>query len=216
MLITDGVHQIDGVKGAHSYLITGAQPFLVDTGLPGQERRILAYFNKTGLDPSQLIGIILTHFDLDHVGSVETLAQRTQAPVYAHAADIPYILNKAPRPGLKRLLPFLTWPAYGRLRPPQEIKPLPTGMFYDWEILHTPGHTPGHIVLYRNGIGIVGDLLVGGTLKLAPWFFTWDNKLLKGSVAQFIERPLRWILPGHGPATPAANHWLDGMTKLIS
>lgn len=215
MLITDGVHQIDGIKGAHSYLVTGSEPFLVDTGLPGQELRILEYIQKNGVDPSQLKGIILTHYDVDHVGSVAGLAQLTQAPVLAHPADIPFILNQAPRLGLKRWLPLMISPFYGRIRAPQRIDALAAETFCDWEIIHTPGHTPGHIVLYRNGIGIVGDLLVGGNVQLAPWFFTWDSKQMQDSVAQLIARPLRWILPGHGPVTPAAHRWLDSVTRAI-
>lgn len=215
MLITDGIHQIDGIKGAHSYLITGVNPFLVDTGLPGQEERILAYMQKVGLKPLQLSGIVLTHSDPDHVGSVAALANLTKAPVYAHPAEIPFILKKTSRPGIKRFLPMLILPLYGELRLPPSVNALDSDKFFDWEVLFTPGHTPGHIALYRNGIAIVGDLLVGGgALQLAPRFFTWDKTKLKGSVEQLIMRPLRWILPGHGPATPAANRWLDGLTKI--
>ena len=214
MLITDGIHQIDDVKGAHSYLVTGTNPFLVDTGLPHQEERILAYMQKVGIKPSQLIGIVLTHADVDHVGSVAALARVTQAPVYAHPAEIPFILQSTARLGIKRWLPLLISPLYGRLRPPQSVTNVDSAMFGQWELMATPGHTPGHLALYRNGIAIVGDLLIGGNLRPAPWFFTWDKKQLQSSIEQLISRPLRWILPGHGQATPAASHWLDGLTKF--
>lgn len=214
MLITDGVHLVDGVKGAHAYLVTGQQPFLIDTGMPGQEKRIMGYVEKIGFNPANLTGIVLTHYDVDHVGSAAALASMFHCPVYAHLDEIPYILKEKPRPGVKRLLPYLVWPMFGPLRPPAELKKSEE-MFYDWEVLPTPGHTPGHIVLYRNGIAVVGDLVQGGRIRLAPSLLTWNSGLLRESVQKLISRPLRWILPGHGPATPASNHWLDKLQRSL-
>lgn len=215
MLITDGIHLIDGIKGANAFLITGTQSFLVDTGLPKQEIKIKNYLEKVGLAPNDLSGIILTHFDLDHMGSVKEFALSANCPVYAHPAEIPYILKEIPRPGIKNILPMLTLPVFGSLQAPQGLSSLAEGNFFDWEIIHTPGHTPGHIALYRNGIAIVGDLLQGGKIRLAPPFFTWNKALLKESVGNLLTRPLRWILPGHGPATPASNHWLDQLEREL-
>lgn len=216
MLVTDGIHMIEGVKGAHSYLITGSHIFLVDTGLPGQENRIFKYLKSIGIEPSLIEGIVLTHYDVDHIGSAFAIQQTTNCLIYAHSLEIPYILGHTVRPGIKRWLPLLTRPIYGRLNSSINIQPLvPDGIFEDWEIIHTPGHTPGHVTLYRNGIAIVGDLFQGGDIRLAPGFFTWDLNQLKESVQTIIERPLRWILPGHGPATPASSHWLDNLQKSL-
>lgn len=214
MLITDGVHLIDGVKGAHVYLVTGQQSFLIDSGMPGQEKGIVSYLEKIGLIPQSLTGIILTHYDVDHVGSSRALADMLNCPVYAHEAEIPYILKEKSRPGVKRFLPCLVSPMFGRLQPPLALRKTEE-MFCDWEVLSTPGHTPGHIILYRNGIALVGDLLQGGRIRLAPSLFTWNPDLLRESVQKLISRPLRWILPGHGPATPASNHWLDNLQRSL-
>ncbi|WP_460001354.1 MBL fold metallo-hydrolase [Paradesulfitobacterium aromaticivorans] len=210
LLITDGIHLIDKVKGSHSFLVTDPKPFVVDTGLPGQEQVILNYLKQTGIKPGELNGIILTHFDVDHVGSAVALQQLTGCPLYAHELEIPYISGLSLRPGVKRWLPLLVRPIYGKLANPLKIEPVrDNDTFLDWEIIHTPGHTPGHIVLYRNGVGIVGDLLQGGDIRLAPALFTWNASNLDKSVQKLLGRPLRWILPGHGPATAASGHWLD-------
>ncbi len=217
MLITDGIHQIDRVKGAHVYLITGEHPFLVDTGLPGQGRRVLNYLSQVGLNPSDLKAIVLTHYDVDHVGSAVSLQQLTGCNVYAHETEIPYLQQALPRPGIKRWLPMLITPVYGRLELLQNISPLNDGdIFSGWECLHTPGHTPGHLVLYRNGIVLAGDLMQGGTIRLAPSFFTWEASALRSSITNLLQRPVRWILPGHGPATPASAHWLDKLQNELS
>ncbi len=210
MLLIDGIHLLEDVKGAHCYLVTGSNPFLIDTGFPGQEAVIIKYLQKVGVEPQKLQGIVLTHFDLDHVGSVVALQNIAQCPIYAHAIEIPYILGNIPRPGIKYWLPILMRPILGKLVAPEHIEALQESTpFQDWEIIHAPGHTPGHIILYRNGIAIVGDLFQGGQIRLAPRLLTWKKSTLLESVNTLITRPLRWILPGHGPATPASIHWLD-------
>ncbi|AFM41831.1 Zn-dependent hydrolase, glyoxylase [Desulfosporosinus acidiphilus SJ4] len=217
MLVTDGIHLIDGVKGAHSYLITGSHTFLVDTGMPGQEYKIIKYMNTIGLDPMLIEGIVLTHYDIDHVGSAVKLQNYFTCALYAHLLEIPFIIGQQKRYGIKRWLPTLTRPIFGRLNLPKEITPLKDGkIFGDWEVIPTPGHTPGHIALYRNGIAIVGDLFQGGEIRLAPNYFTWDKKMLKDSARSVTERSLRWILPGHGPATPASSHWLDTLKRTLN
>lgn len=216
MLITDCVHLLDGLAGANAYLVGGDAPFLLDTGLPGQTGKILAYLDKVGIMPADLRGIVLTHYDVDHVGNARALQAIAGCPIYAHSLEIPYILHQKPRPGIKRYLPTLTRPMCGKLEVPAAISPLCDGArFQDWEVIHTPGHSPGHIVLYRNGVILVGDLLQGGRVHLAPSIFTWDVRMLKESVRDVIKRPLRWILPGHGPATPAAQNWLVGLEKSL-
>ncbi|MDR3601213.1 MAG: MBL fold metallo-hydrolase [Desulfosporosinus sp.] len=216
MLVTDGVHMIEGVKGAHSYLVTGSHLILVDTGLPGQEHQICNYLSAIGIDPATIEGIVLTHFDVDHVGSVVAMQRFSKCPIYAHALEIPYIQGQKKRLGIKQWLPMVTRPVCGKLIPPTDLRPLVDGeLFEEWEIIHTPGHTPGHITLYRNGIAIVGDLFQGGEIRLAPSYLTWNADKLKESAQAVIERPLRWILPGHGPATPAASHWLDKLQKTL-
>ena len=215
MIVTDGIHRIEGVKGANVYLVTGSQLLLIDTGLPGQEHRICNYLNSIGIEPTALKGIVLTHYDVDHVGSAFRMQQLAKCTIYAHSLEIPYILGQVNRPGVKRWLPMVTRPLYGKLISPTELHPLTGSELEDWEIIHTPGHTPGHIILYRNGVAIVGDLFQGGEIRLAPSYFTWDTDKLRESAQTVIEYPLRWILPGHGPATPASNRWLEKLQNSI-
>jgi glyoxylase-like metal-dependent hydrolase (beta-lactamase superfamily II) len=69
MEIVQGVHLIDGVK-CNCYLLEGAGLSLIDTGYPGQTRKILSYITKTlKRDISDLKTIILTHCDIDHIGN---------------------------------------------------------------------------------------------------------------------------------------------------
>ena len=90
MEIARGIHRIEGVRGANSYLVfTDSGAALVDTGMPGNEKRILEYIEGAGIEPKRLEYIILTHADIDHSGSVAKLKGLTDAKVAIHEADAP-------------------------------------------------------------------------------------------------------------------------------
>jgi glyoxylase-like metal-dependent hydrolase (beta-lactamase superfamily II) len=64
---------------------------IVDTGLPRQLELIEAGLQSEGFALSDIKQIVLTHQDLDHVGSLDVLKARTQAPVFAYSVEVPYI-----------------------------------------------------------------------------------------------------------------------------
>src|SRR5690606_6498593 len=66
-------------------------PVLVDTGLPGQVEQVGAALTEAGVGLRDLKRIIITHQDIDHVGSLHDLVEATGARVLAHAAEVPYI-----------------------------------------------------------------------------------------------------------------------------
>src|SRR5689334_17957719 len=71
-------------------------PTLVDTGLPGQYDAIAAALAEASLQVRDLKRIILTHQDIDHVGSLHDLARASGARVLAGAAETPYIDGALP------------------------------------------------------------------------------------------------------------------------
>src|SRR5262249_22975712 len=66
-------------------------PTLVDTGLPGQQDAIATALAEAGVQVHDLKRIILTHQDIDHVGSLHDLVQSSGARVLAHATEVPFI-----------------------------------------------------------------------------------------------------------------------------
>src|SRR5437764_10371123 len=66
-------------------------PTLVDTGLPGQHDAIASALAEANLRVRDLARIILTHHDIDHVGSLHDLVETSGARVLAHAIEAPYI-----------------------------------------------------------------------------------------------------------------------------
>lgn len=171
----------------NAYLLgePGSDWVLVDAGLPltgGLIRRAARQVH--GDRPPS--AIILTHGHLDHVGGLRALLGDWRAPVYAHPLELPYLSGQAPYPfpdpsvggGTSLISPlFVPGPFdFGAaLRPlPQDgILPGLPG----WRWLPTPGHSAGHVSLYRESDGtlIAGDAFVttrqetlGGALALRP------------------------------------------------
>lgn len=212
MRLADDLHRIDDVMGANAYLVTGPIPMIVDTGMPRQADRILAYLAGVGVQPGSLRVILLTHHDLDHVGSAAALQRSTGAEVWAPAGDIPYIHGELPRHGMKRYLPKMIRPFFGPLEPVRVTRPLQDGdeVPGGFQVVATPGHTPGHISLHRPGVLIVGDLLVvsgggrGGPWRLRPSApaMSWNTEAVSASIRRVGDLSCEMILAGHGGPVP--------------
>jgi glyoxylase-like metal-dependent hydrolase (beta-lactamase superfamily II) len=97
--IVDNIFVIPGVV-ANPYLILDADGLtLIDAGIPGSEKKILAYIGSLGKSPRDLKRIILTHADLDHVGSLAALHEATGARTYAGQIEAAAIAaGKSSRP----------------------------------------------------------------------------------------------------------------------
>jgi glyoxylase-like metal-dependent hydrolase (beta-lactamase superfamily II) len=145
---------------------------LVDAGMPKSADEIkntIAECFGENRDPS---AIVLTHGHFDHVGSLAVLLEDWDIPVFAHELELPYLTGKKDYPqgdpavdgGLVSELSPL-FPNHGidisghvkRLPEDGSVPNMP-----GWKWIHTPGHTPGHISLFReqDRTLIVGDAFV--------------------------------------------------------
>jgi glyoxylase-like metal-dependent hydrolase (beta-lactamase superfamily II) len=213
--ITKHVYQLSSVSGAglwggNVFLLAGNRLNLVDTGYKGGASRILREVRRLGYAPSDIASIIITHHHADHVGNLAALKSLTPARAVAHAADVPFISGRVPRPGpvnprwLKRALaPFRRlWTAT-----PAEVDilvddgdelPAPEGA----RVLHTPGHTPGSICLFweRERVVIAGDLLNNRLgLGLPSKAFTVDMTQDIRSIDKLASLDFDIMCFGHGP-----------------
>jgi glyoxylase-like metal-dependent hydrolase (beta-lactamase superfamily II) len=164
---------------------------LVDAGLKWSAAKIKKMASYLFGDTSKAVSIVLTHGHFDHVGSVAKLAEEWDVPVYAHHMEIPYLTGKSSYPppdptvggGLMASMSFLypkspinIW-RFVRVLPADETIPGLTG----WKYIHTPGHTAGHISLFREDdkVLIAGDAFVTTKAESAIAVFT-DQKEISG------------------------------------
>lgn len=172
---------------------------LIDTGFPGQIEDIQVEMEKVGVSFDKLKVVILTHQDIDHIGSLPELLQRCRSniKVYAHELDKPYIEGDLPllKDGNVENRP--KGKVSDTMIDGQEL-PYCGGIL----ILHTPGHTPGHISLYlkQSKTLIAGDSMYSVNGKLggihAPT--TLNIKEAQESLKKYLNLNIKSVVCYHG------------------
>lgn len=143
---------------------------LVDTGLPLQAWRVRAAAEARFGRDARPSAIILTHGHFDHAGNALALAKAWDVPIYAHDLEMPYLTGKSDYPPqdptvggalaqMSRLFPHGGYDFGNRARALPADGSIPD--LSEWRYLHTPGHTAGHISLFRerDRVLIAGDVL---------------------------------------------------------
>ena len=195
---------------------------LVDCGIGHYAKRIIEAAQKRyGSRPPQ--AIILTHGHFDHVGSAKKLADHWNVPIYIHPKEMEYVTGKRDYPvgdatvggGLFSILsPFFPTDPVDLS---QYIYPLPEDgsipFLEGWRTIHTPGHTPGHVALFReeDRTLISGDAII--TVKQEssmavfiqhqhvhgpPAYFTHNWEEAEKSVKKLAALQPRVAITGHG------------------
>ena len=201
-----GVFCIEDAGPARLYYVA-PENTLIDAGMPGKTDKIISALALIGVQALQVKRIVLTHHHIDHVGSLWELKRRTGAQVIAHAYDADYIsgkrLRRPPRQFTARMLHSLM----GLVRPrnPQgvdvERRVNDGDRIGEMTILHTPGHTPGHICILRDDYLFSGDLLQAsaGEFCETPHIFTTDVPTSRASIRAIARMDFSVILSSHNP-----------------
>ena len=144
---------------------------LVDAGLKWSAGQIKDMASALFGKDTKPAAIILTHGHFDHVGALAALLEEWDVPVYAHSSELPYLTGKSAYPpadptvggGLMSAVSFL-YPTGSTSIP--NVRPIPynetIAELPGWKFIHTPGHSPGHISLFRehDKVLIAGDAIV--------------------------------------------------------
>ncbi len=170
--------------------------FLVDTGIPGSAEKIRKFAETTFGAGTRPQAIILTHGHFDHVGSLEDLLKIWDVPVYAHRLELPYLTGRSNYPPPDPTVGGGAMALFAKLYPREginiagKVRALPEDGsipgLAGWEWIHTPGHTAGHISLFRrrDRALIVGDAFVTTKQESAMAVIT-QRRELHGPPAYF-------------------------------
>jgi len=162
---------------------------LIDAGIPGSENKILSEAATRYGEAHPPKAIVLTHGHFDHVGAVKDLAEGWGVPVYAHQDEIPYLTGKKNYPpgdpSVGGGFMAMVSPLYPNdpIDLGDRVKPLPDDgsipYMNEWRWIHTPGHTPGHVSLFRDRDGalIVGDAFITVKQESALAVFTQEEEI---------------------------------------
>jgi len=192
---------------------------IVDAGIPNSLNEIKKAMNKAGVPFERLNKIIVTHQDVDHIGGIKAiLDELPDVKVLAHKEDKPYIQ------GEKKLIRLNSnfMERINALPEEERIKVL--DMFENAHVkvnitltdneelaycggiivIHTPGHTPGHVCLYhiKSKTLIVGDAmnviegqLIGPNKEIMN---EEDARIAKNSLKKFMEYDIENVITYHG------------------
>ena len=192
---------------ANAYLVGDAQSWvLVDACAPGNERRIRRAARAPLWAEQQAQAILLTHGHFDHAGSSAGLADGWRVPVYAHTLELPYLTGQSQYPPFNLSSPgFFT--RIARFFPTSTVNLglrvavlEPSGAIpdlTDWDVIETPGHTPGHVSFFRrtDRVLLAGDAVT--TMNLDSFLRTVFQR-------KEVCRP----------PTPATSNWKDARRSV--
>lgn len=206
--LTAGVWQFE-LSGVNAYLIdrddAEAGPTLVDAGTPVDADRIRTGLARAGREPSEIERVLLTHYDVDHVGGLAGLTPELNAPVYAHRLDAEILTGRRSPPLSNHKGAFQRLAGLFVTRAPLEVRPVEDGEeLGTFTAYHTPGHTPGHLAYVSEtlGVGLLGDLVMAedGGLTPSGRAMSYDTDEVHESIRALAERspPFEVACVGHG------------------
>jgi len=204
--IARGIYAIGGLKMGRSYLVEGHDGLaLVDTSSDGASGGIIAAIESIGRKLEDLRTIVATHYHFDHTGNASTLIERSGAQLCVHEDDVPYVEGRSSwMPSKGPIGPLLD-----KFAPPPftlhvdhvlrdgEMLPFAGGL----QVIHAPGHTPGHIALYakeRRTLFAGDSLMNTAGLHLPMSTSSHDMDQARRSVRRLVEFDFDIALPGHG------------------
>ena len=223
--IAPGVYSMEQNKGGHVHaflLDNGTDLTLIDTLFDTDAHQILERIESIGRTIEDLKRIVLTHGHRSHLGGLATLTRLSGANVYSHEWEADIIAGERPAQPVT-IVPMrplsIYWRVYylqfgaalGRGKHP----PCPVGstltdgdMVGPVRVLHTPGHTPGHLAFWwpERRILFAGDAIATYPVFEAGWpAFNLNPTQQRISIRRMVDLEAEVVAVGHGdPITGGA------------
>ncbi len=210
--------------GSNAYLVDeatadGEHVALVDCGLPVPRRPVSGELREAGYDLSDVDGVLLTHYDIDHVGGLARLD--LDVPVFIGAADFSLVRRSWSPPwnhhkGAFHRVARRVYDLDG-----VDLRAIDDGeRIGGFRAIHTPGHNPGHTVYVHDGldVGLLGDLVweSDGEFVAPPWLDSYDTDRIAESIHRVANERFEHACVGHGePVTPGGDELLRRLAETL-
>jgi len=168
----------------NSYALGTREVLLVEPATPyeDEQREWIAWGRSLPASGRRIVAIVATHHHPDHVGGVHELTRALDLPLWAHA-----------KTASRLAVPV------ARVLEDGETIALDAPVPERWQVLHTPGHAPGHICLWSpdEGVVVVGDMVASvGTILIDP--VDGDMRAYLEQLDRLARLDARLALPAHG------------------
>lgn len=215
--LADGIWQLR-LTGVNAYLLAGDELVLVDAGTPFDGDKLRSAVSETGHVVSDVDCVLVTHFDIDHVGGLAKLSELS-APIHMPGPDAGYLTGESSPPlsNRKGLMHRAIRPFVGH--PDQPIEAVLDGdEFGNLTAYRTPGHTPGHTAYVSEDrqVAFLGDAVIGSdrSLSVPPWFLNYDTDGVKASIRSLARRAPVFEVAAQGHGTPIQSEGRRALTVL--
>ena len=229
--LSPGIYSLDLLK-ANVFIVEAKEGLaLIDTAVKGSWKAISRKLEKTNYALSDIKHILITHAHIDHVGGLAELQSLTNAEVWTHTFEAPFVRGdkEVERPDKaslgfgNRLLSSLTGVFMGESQDAAPVhRELEEGNILsdirdDLRVIHLPGHSAGQIGFYAES----ANLLIGGDvmMHIMPWLtrplapFTPDMAQAEKSIVKVADMKLKSLAVGHGAAIIDNAH--AAVSKLV-
>lgn len=185
-----------GLLKANTYVVgpdTSSEVLVIDPS--SGVRKVIDYIGQNKL---RVVGIVNTHRHWDHISGNRALGRATGAPILMHEADADDAAKTSVWAMILRFRRAWTPPVDRRL---VEGDAISVGAC-DFEVIHTPGHTPGGICLKYKKTLFTGDTLLAGSVGRTDMkYASWEDlsKSILDKIFVLSDDIACW--PGHGPKT---------------
>jgi glyoxylase-like metal-dependent hydrolase (beta-lactamase superfamily II) len=240
--IVPGVYSIGQRKGGHvhAFLLEDDDGLtLIDTLYDTDARLILDLMKRMKRKAEYLKRILLTHAHRSHLGGLATLKDLSGAKVHCHSLEKDIVEGKRtaqPVPILPMRPVRDYWPVYhlqlgaalglGK-HPPCKVDNLLEdrqrleggGRLGDIEVIHTPGHSPGHCAFYlpKHKVLFAGDAIATYPVFAPGWpAFTLNPEQHRKSLNKMAELDAEVVAVGHGEHIGGANTYMRSLVQSAS
>jgi glyoxylase-like metal-dependent hydrolase (beta-lactamase superfamily II) len=200
MLLKDGIISLGVCIRSHIYIVptSNGKYTLIDASLPAMGKKIIKEL-KSLIDITKIERILITHTDIDHIGSAKYLVKKIGCDIYASQKEIDNFLKKSERTIKKHFLLRILLKICNPINA-KKIKPLVGSKIGDFEIIDEPGHCYGQVGYKFNDVLFCGDLIQTrkGVIEKIPDNFNLDQNLYINTIKNFDMSGINLICQAHG------------------